>query len=99
MIVKGKLEIKGNVDQLSSVGTGLILKDTKESFVILVFTLDTVYKQGKESYIIKKIDGFINSIESLFGEMRYLTEEGQNDYNDNLDELYSDTGVQLFNFI
>ena len=43
----------GDVDQLPSVGTGSILKDMKESLVISTFTLTTVYRQGKESYIIK----------------------------------------------
>lgn len=51
-------------------------------------------------YIMKNnLEGFINGIKSSFGEMRYLTEEGQKDYNDNLDELYTDVGVQLFDFV
>lgn len=29
-------------------------------------------------------------------EVRYLTEDGQKDYNNNLEELYTDIGVQLF---
>lgn len=59
-----------------------------------------LYNTENSRYIIKNnLDGFINGMESIFGEMRYLTEEGQKDYNDNLDELYSDAGVQLFDFI
>lgn len=38
-------------------------------------------------------------MENIFGKMRYLTEDGQKDYNDNLDKLYVDIGVQLFDSI
>ena len=53
----------GDIDQLPSVGTGSILKDMKESLVIPVFTLDTVYRQGKESYIIKNSNNIKNNRE------------------------------------
>ena len=47
-------------------------------------------------YILKN---YIPSMGKMFGDMRYLTKEGQNDYNDNLDNLYKDAGVQLFDFV
>lgn len=35
----------------------------------------------------------------MFGVMRYLTAEGQKDYNDNLNNLYKDSGIKLFDFL
>lgn len=43
----------GDADQLPSVGIGSILKDMKESLVIPVYELSLIYRQGKESYIVK----------------------------------------------
>lgn len=45
------------------------------------------------------LDGVFSSMEKTFGGMRHLTKEGQNNYNDNLDNLYKDSGVQLFDFL
>ncbi|AMN31403.1 hypothetical protein [Clostridium perfringens] len=34
-----------------------------------------------------------------FENMRYLTAEGEEEYNLNLNKLYLDTGIQLFDFL
>lgn len=53
----------GDVDQLPSVGTGSIFRDVKESLVIPIFSLTTVYRQGQESYIIKNANNIKNNKE------------------------------------
>lgn len=60
----------------------------------------SILNNENEKYIIKNnLEKYISDMEEMFGGMRYLTEEGQKDYDDNLDELYQDAGVQLFDFI
>lgn len=51
------------------------------------------------SISMTSMHGVFSSMEKTFGGMRCLTKEGQNNYNDNLDNLYKDSGVQLFDFL
>ena len=58
---KTSLIFIGDIDQLPSIGTGSILRDMKESLVIPIYTLNTVYRQGEESYIIKNANNIKNN--------------------------------------
>lgn len=66
-------------------------------------TLDNKYltfKQENEQYIIKNnMKDFQNEINSIFGGMRYLTNEEQEEYNNNLNNIYRETGTELFDFV
>lgn len=63
-------------------------------------TQSSILDDENEKYTVKdSLENYISSMEKMFGGMRYLTKEGQNDYNDNLDNLYKDSGVQLFDFL
>ena len=55
--------------------------------------------ENEKCTIKDSLKNYISSMEKMFGDMMYLTKEGQNDYNDNLDNLYKDAGVQLFDFV
>lgn len=68
---QSRLILVGDVDQLASVGPGNVLKDLIESNVITTIQLDTIFRQGKTSNIVKNAH-LINS-----GKMPILNEEGK----------------------
>lgn len=58
------------------------------------------FNNTNEIYVIR--DSKINLLDDakyLFGEMVYLSEEGQKEYNQILEEIFDDTEIQLFNFV
>lgn len=70
------------------------------SIVLSEVTQSSILDDENEKHTVKdNLKNYISSMEKMFGGMRYLTKEGQNNYNDNLDNLYKDSGVQLFDFL
>lgn len=39
----------------------------------------------------------LNDLTNIFGEMKNLSDEEQKEYNNILDDLFEDTGINLFN--
>ncbi|MDD6770887.1 hypothetical protein [Inconstantimicrobium porci] len=76
-------------------------EDTKINPINLSeLTQSSILDDEDEEYTVKDdLKSYISSMEEMFGGMRYLTKEGQKDYDDNLDNLYKDSGVQLFDFL
>lgn len=66
-----KVILVGDVDQLPSVGAGNVLNDLIDSEAILTVKLDTIFRQGKESNIVKNAH-LINT-----GKLPILNEEGK----------------------
>lgn len=43
--------------------------------------------------------GMIKDAKDLFGDMTYLSKEGQEEYNEILDSIFEDTDIKLFDFV
>lgn len=52
----------------------------------------------KSNYKYSDID-IVEAGKELFGEMVYLSDEGQQEYNKILDDVFEDTEIKLFDFI
>lgn len=56
-----------------------------------------IHDDQNQRYILKNsYDKSINDMMNLFGEMTYLSKEGQDEYNNIINNLFEDIDIQLF---
>lgn len=93
-LTKGtRLILVGDIDQLPSVGAGNVLKDIIESDTIPTITLDKIFRQSEDSFIIKNAHIINNGKMPIYNQKNsdfyFMTKQNDKDITRLIVDLYS----------